>query len=128
MFSLIREGWSFSGRERDQCFLNLGSFPFATCSAVAGLDLIDDGRASAVVDWDHDGRLDLWVSARTSPAIRFLHNQGPDCGHHLSLRLIGRRCNRDAIGARGEVYFGGDQPTRRIKTLHAGDGFLAQSS
>ncbi len=48
--SMLTRGRSFSGRERNCCFLNLGSSNgdlqrFADVSAVSGLDFIDDGRA-----------------------------------------------------------------------------------
>lgn len=124
----IESGGSWSGRERNCCFLNTGTKPFADISAISGLDYKDDGRAVAVVDWDGDGDLDLWISNRTAPRLRFLRNESAAHHRRLSLRLRGTRCNRDAIGARVELHLAGGPPTRRIKTLHAGDGFLAQSS
>ena len=69
---LIREGKSISGRERHCCYLNIGNNHFADIWSVTGLDLVDDGRAVALTDWDHDGDLDMWIANRTSPAIRFL--------------------------------------------------------
>ncbi len=65
MGEMISQGASFSGRERNRCFLNTHAEKFADVSAVAGLDLIDDGRGIALVDWDHDGDLDLWLTSRT---------------------------------------------------------------
>ena len=46
--AMIKGGRSFSGRERNCCFLNTGQPRFATVSAVSGLDFADDGRALAV--------------------------------------------------------------------------------
>ena len=100
LHALIRNGHSFSGRERHCCFLNTGGRQFANVSAISGLDLVDDGRAAACVDWDQDGDLDLWLSNRTGPQVRFLRNDVPTSHHYLAVRLIGRTCNRDAIGAR----------------------------
>ncbi len=132
---MIRMGKSFSGRERHCCFLNTGGPQFADISATSGLDFADDGRAAAVVDWDHDGDLDLWVANRTAPRVRFLRNNlsdnsSSDDRHFLAIRLKGRaaQCNRDAIGARLELYLAGSKPEKRIKTLHAGNGYLSQSS
>ena len=68
---LIRSGRSFSGRERNCCFLNLGDGKsFANISAASGLDMIHDGRAVAMSDWDADGDVDLWIASRTGPRVR----------------------------------------------------------
>ncbi|MFV2068734.1 MAG: ASPIC/UnbV domain-containing protein, partial [Pirellulales bacterium] len=127
---MIKEGRSFSGRERNCCFLNLGDRRFATVSAVTGLDFPDDGRAIAVVDWDHDGDLDLWISNRNAPRLRLMRNESTAANHWLSLRLVGdgKKTNRDAIGARVEVSLAEPTAGRSVATLRAGEGFLAQSS
>lgn len=128
---LIQQGRSFSGRERNCCFLNTGGGRFADVSGAIDLDLIDDGRTLAVTDWDHDGDLDLWLANRTSPRVRMLRNDVPTSHHYLALRLIGdprKNCNRDAVGARVEVQFAGTPPRTLIRTLYAGDAFLSQSS
>jgi Flp pilus assembly protein TadD/peroxiredoxin len=133
---MVSQGRSWSGRERNCCFLNTGGSRFANISASSGLDFPDDGRAAAVVDWDQDGWLDLWVSNRNAPRLRFLRNdcrsgaEGSGANHFLALRLSGngRSTNRDAIGARVEVAGGEIQGGRLLKTLRAGEGFLAQSS
>ena len=82
----------------------------------------------ALVDWDHDGDVDLWLTNRTAPRVRFFRNDYPRRHHFLSVRLRGRSCNRDAIGARLELVMAGWGTKKRIKTIHAGDGFLGQSS
>ena len=126
---LIREGHSFSGRERNCCFLNTGRGRFADVSAASGLDFPDDGRGLAVVDWDHDGDLDFWVANRTAPSVRCLLNCTNDSQRRgfIALQLQGTRCNRDAIGARVELVIA-DESEKRIRTLRAGEGFLSQSS
>jgi thiol-disulfide isomerase/thioredoxin len=131
---MLEDGASWSGRERNCAFLNLGAGPagdvgFATISAVSGLDYLDDGRAHALVDWDRDGDEDLWTTNRTAPRIRFLRNDQAAGHHYLAVRLVGTRCNRDAIGARVEVLIG-EPPVagQLMRTLRAGEGFLAQSS
>ncbi len=131
--SFIRQGRSFSGGERNCCFLNTGSGRFANISAVSGADFDDDARALGIVDWDFDGDLDVWAVNRTGPQVRFLRNDLPpgDARHFLALKLRGTNqgapCNRDAIGARVEVYLR-DQDPPLVQTLRAGDGFLSQSS
>jgi len=151
---MIREGRSFSGNERHCCFLNTLSMPdsdgrLANISAASGLDFPDDGRAVALSDWDGDGDMDMWISNRNSPRLRFLRNDTPGDNHFLSLRLVGngKSTNRDGIGARVEVLLEESRVKRQessaeesgsgllsldsrpmIKTLRAGEGFLAQSS
>ena len=128
MGRLLAQGRSLSGRERHCCFLNTGGSRFADVSAALGLDLPDDGRAIAVVDWDQDGDLDFWISNRNAPSIRFLRNDLDAGNHFLDVRLIGESCNRDAIGTRVEVHLSDPSQTKLIKSLRAGDGFLGQSS
>jgi thiol-disulfide isomerase/thioredoxin len=92
------------------------------------LDLDDDGRAVGAVDWDRDGDLDFWITNRNSPQLRLLRNDVPSNHHYLALRLQGKTCNRDAIGARVELILSAGDVNRRIQTLRAGDAYLAQSS
>jgi len=127
---MLEQGRSFSGREPNCCFLNLRGGRFATVSAVSGLDFPDDGRAVAVVDWDQDGDLDLWISNRNAPRLRLMRNDTSRDHHFVMLRLRGngKSTNRDAIGARVEVVASGLEGRPLIRTLRAGEGFLAQSS
>jgi thiol-disulfide isomerase/thioredoxin len=127
---MMDQGRSFSSHEKKCCFLNMGNERFATISAVSGFDFPDDGRAIAIVDWDQDGYPDLWITNRNAPRLRFLHNDHPHTNHFISLYLQGNgtSTNRDAIGARVEVIAKGLNGKRLIKTLHAGEGFISQSS
>jgi len=126
--ALVRAGHSWSGNERNNCFLNMGDGRFADVSSVAGFDLSVDGRSLALVDWDHDGDLDLWMTNRTGPRLRFLRNELPSDNRHVAFQLEGRSCNRDAIGARVELHCSGEGKPPLIKTLRAGEGYLGQSS
>lgn len=125
---MLDRGVSWSGHEANCCFLNTGTGTFANVSAITGLDFLDDGRGLALVDWDRDGDLDAWTSNRTAPMLRFVRNDTPRDKHYLSVRLEGVDCNADAIGARVEVELSGQPTVRLLRTLHAGEGFLGQSS
>ncbi|MAE67016.1 MAG: hypothetical protein CMJ18_22375 [Phycisphaeraceae bacterium] len=128
-------GASWSGRERNCMYLNVGGGRFANVSFASGLDFLDDGRGVALVDWDFDGDLDIWLSSRTAPTVRFMRND-TRAGHaFLAVRLEGRQCHRDAIGARVEVVSRthGNQGSKLkiqkfLRTLRGGEGFLSQSS
>lgn len=130
LVQMVRDGKSWSGRERNVAFLNRGDGLFADVSSVSGLDHDGDGRGMAVVDWDRDGDLDLWFRDRTAPRLRLMmnrHDQADSQGSSLALRLQGRECNRDAIGAVVEVELEGGGP-RLVRSVRAGDLFLSQSS
>jgi tetratricopeptide (TPR) repeat protein len=126
---LMAAGGSLSGREANCCYLNVPGGPFANVSSLSGLDFIDDGRTINVVDWDQDGALDLWLANRTGPRLRFLRNTTSAAGRFLTLQLQGVQSNRDAIGARVELYTeSASQRPAQIRTLRAGEGYLGQSS
>lgn len=134
---MILQGRSFSGLERHCSFLNTGGQTeqaerFATISYASGLDFPDDGRALSVVDWDQDGDLDLWLSARNAPRVRLMLNDNDNDNNFVSLQLKGNgtTSNLDAIGSRIQLFFASDTDSslKHIKTLRAGEGFLSQDS
>lgn len=124
---MVLEGLSWSGYERNCVFLNTGGPRFADISGISGLEFDDDARSAALVDWDGDGRLDVWLSNRTSPRVRLMRNVIPPAGNFMDLQLVGRTCNRDAIGARVEVYVKGALKPQ-LYTLRGGEGYIAQSA
>lgn len=136
---MLLQGRSMSGNERNCCFLNTlasekSDNRFATISAASGLDFADDGQAAARVDWDHDGDIDLLLSNRNAPRIRFMRNNASPSNNFVLLQLVGngQDTNRDAVGAHVTVTLKtqdeNQTPVRLIKTLYAGDGYLTQST
>ncbi|MGJ8695177.1 MAG: ASPIC/UnbV domain-containing protein [Verrucomicrobiaceae bacterium] len=136
--SLVDAGTPWSGSERNQVFLNLGkqlgndkSTEFADISAVAGFDFPDDSRGLTSLDWDLDGDLDFLTTNRTAPRVRLFENQFPLRDRSsLSVKLIGTKVNRDAIGSRVELTITNDKKEKTLlhRTLTAGHGFLSQAS
>ena len=124
---MVQGGRSWSGRERNCAFLNLGGKSFANISSASGIDFPDDGRGAALCDWDLDGDLDLWTCNRSAPMLRFMRNDNESGHNWIAVGLEGKDCNRDAIGARVEVYLKGEE-VPLLRTLRAGDSFLSQSS
>ena len=124
--NMMREGASWSARERNRCFLGNAGESFVDVSALSGADFDQDGRAMAIVDWDLDGRLDLWTTNRNAPRVRVLRNSFETPNAFVAFWLEGKTCNRDAIGARVELHLK-DAPLL-VETLRAGGGFLSQST
>jgi hypothetical protein len=59
-------------------------------------------RGLAIGDLDNDGRLDAVVTRNDGPA-HILHNETQSENHWLTLKLVGHKSNRDAIGAEVKV-------------------------
>jgi hypothetical protein len=81
------------------------------------------GRGSAGADFDNDGDVDVLVTnLNDRPAL--LRNDTPRSGRHwLGVRLVGRRPNRDAIGALVRVEVGG---RTQVRARLSGGGYLSQ--
>ena len=122
---LIRSDNTWSGYERNVFYANNGNGTFSDASGAVGLDFVEDGRSFALADFDHDGRLEVFLKNRNAPQLRLLKNVVADLPPSISLRLRGTKSNRDAIGAVITLSTG---ENRQIRTLQAGSGFLSQHS
>ena len=78
---------------------------FVERSVEAGVASMTKGRGASLVDLDRDGRLDLVVVNRGSPAEIF-HNRSETAGSWLQVRLEQSGPNRNGIGAWVEVSDG----------------------
>jgi tetratricopeptide (TPR) repeat protein len=122
---LIRSDGSWSGYERNVFYANNRDGTFSDVSAVVGLDFVEDGRAFALADFDHDGRLEMFLKNRNAPQLRILKNGMQELPPSIAFRLQGTKSNRDAIGASVTIETGSGRQTRM---LQAGSGFLSQNS
>jgi tetratricopeptide (TPR) repeat protein/peroxiredoxin len=122
---LIRSDGSWSGYERNVFYANNRDGTFSDVSAVVGLDFLEDGRAFALADFDHDGRQEVFLKNRNAPQLRVLKNVMHELPPAISFRLRGTKSNHDAIGAVVTIESASGRQTR---TLQAGSGFLSQSS
>jgi Flp pilus assembly protein TadD/peroxiredoxin len=122
---LIRSDWTWAGYQRNVFYVNNRDGTFTEAAGAAGLDFIDDSRAFALADFDHDGRLEVFLKNRTGPQLRILRNVAEGLGASISFRLRGTKSNRDALGAWIIVDCG---HLHQTKILQAGSGFCSQHS
>ena len=99
----IEEFESAVYRQPNALFRNVGG-KFEDVSATAGEDFrtARANRGVGVADFDRDGRLDA-VIRELGERPRLLHNVSAGTNGWLSLRLVGKRSNRDGIGTRIRV-------------------------
>src|SRR5271157_3513774 len=132
---LIRADGTWSGYERNIFYANNGDGTFSDVSGVVGLDFLEDGRAFALADFDHDGRQEVFLKNRNGPQLRLLKNVMETLPPSIAFRLRGTKSNRDAIGAVVTVETERGRQTRSLqvrtlqsRSLQAGSGFLSQHS
>jgi len=116
-------------RQPAQLFWNRGSARGQGFAPVtpekAGPDLFKPivGRGLAFADIDGDGDLDVVMTQIAGPPLLLRNDQKP--GHHwLRLKLVGRKSNRDAIGAWVKVRVGSQVLSRQVMPTRS---YLSQS-
>jgi hypothetical protein len=86
-----------TAKQSNQVLANLGNGKFVALSSGAlGHSALHRGAAFA--DFDGDGRIDVALTRIGEPAA-LLRNTSPAGNHWLSVRLRGRKSNRDGLGA-----------------------------
>ena len=105
-------------------FGGLGEGKFVDASRTAGavLDVKTVARGACFADYDNDGRVDAFV-VNLGARGTLVHNVSTTSKHWITVKLKGRKSNRDGIGARVQVVSGaGKQTAERV----AGSGYLSQ--
>jgi hypothetical protein len=113
-------------RERNFVFRNVGGGRFVESGALLGEALAKDNvaRGAAAGDYDLDGDLDVLVT-RCGEGALLLRNDGGNEKASLTVALVGRTSNRDAVGARVTARVGDRAQIREVKT---GVSYLSQGS
>ncbi|GAA4467057.1 FG-GAP-like repeat-containing protein [Novipirellula rosea] len=96
---------------------------FTDFAADEYLGKVHAGRALWTIDANRDGRCDLVVTHQTEP-VALLVNRTVTKHHWIAVRLVGRHCARDAIGAVITLRQG-NQSWRKVLT--SGDGYLCSN-
>jgi len=107
-----------------QLFLNMrNGFRDIAADVGGGFDQPKVGRGLAYADFDRDGDLDLLLTTNNGPAYLYRNDQLAG-NHSIRFRLVGTKSNRDAIGARVQLFAGGLTQSRLVK---GGSSYLSQS-
>jgi hypothetical protein len=81
-------------------------------------------RGTAVADFNGDGKLDIVVTALSSPAEIWM-NDSPGTSHWVDISLEGTKSNRNGIGARIKLTSGGKAQYNHMTTA---SGYASSSS
>ena len=106
-------------------YKNLGNGRFKDVSATMGPGITArfSSRGAAFGDYDNDGGMDVLIlNMNDLPSL--LHNAGGNKQNWIKLKLIGKICNRTAIGARVRVITG---KHIQIDEVHSGTSVMSQS-
>jgi len=103
-------------RQQNLLFRNDGDGRFTDVSNDSGPGLLQvrASRGTAVGDYDDDGDMDLLV-VNENDVPTLLRNDGGNARGWLKVRLVGTRSNRDAIGARVQVWIGERSLLREVR-------------
>ncbi len=105
--------------ERKQLFQNLGNGRFRDVTDEVGGSLLTEksSRGVAFGDYDNDGDIDILIT-NLNGRPQLLRNDGGNRNHWVTVKLVGTKSNRDAIGARISLEAGGRRQTAEVR----GDG------
>jgi hypothetical protein len=111
----------------NRMFKNVAGRRFAEITACSATGHLQKGHAVACGDWDRDGNVDIFIEMGGIANGDKYHNvlfQNP--GHDnqwLTVKLVGRKTNRPAIGARIKVVTAGDEPLTIHRHVTSGSSF-----
>jgi hypothetical protein len=108
---------------------NVAGSRFAEITASAGTGNLQKGHGVSFADWDRDGDVDIFIELGGAfPGDRY-HNilfQNPGQGNHwLTVKLVGKKTNRPAVGARLKVVTSGDHPMTIHRHVSSGSSWGA---
>jgi enediyne biosynthesis protein E4 len=113
-------------RQRKLLYRNRRDGTFEEIAASLGPALLERraSRGAAFGDYDEDGDLDVMVNDLDGPPMLLRNDGGSRLGHWISLRLIGTKSNRNAVGAK--VWLTAGQMTQ-VDEIHSGDSYISHS-
>ena len=123
---------SFATLVPNRMFKNVGGSRFAEITGTTGTGHLQKGHGVACGDWDRDGDVDLFVETGGAVNGDKFHDvlfQNPGQGNHwLTVKLVGKKTNRAAIGARIKVVTAGREAADRPPARLLGQQLRGQSA
>ena len=120
-------GLSFGYLVPNRMLRNVEGQRFADISASSRTAHLQKGHGVACGDWDRDGDVDLFVEMGGGVNGDRYHNllfENPGQGNHwLTVKLVGKKTNRAAIGARIKVVTAGEKPMTIHRHVTSGSSF-----
>lgn len=112
-------------RQINSLFHNESNGKFVEVSKFSGngFETAHVGRGVAFADFDNDGFTDV-VVANNGDSPLLLHNSGNNGNNFLTLKLVGNKSNRDAMGARVRVV---GSSVSQLREIAGGGSYLSQS-
>src|SRR5260370_27666939 len=115
----------------NRLFKNVQGKRFADITTSSGTGHLQKGHAVACGDWDRDGNVDVFEQiGGATPGDSFrnvlFQNPGHD-NHWITVKLIGKKTNRAAIGARIKLNVPGDGPNTIYRHVTSGSSFGANA-
>jgi hypothetical protein len=113
----------------NRMFRNVAGRRFSEITATSGTGNLQKGHGVSCGDYDRDGDLDLFVEMGGAvPGDRYhnilFRNPGQK-NHRLTVKLVGRKTNRAAIGARIKVVTAGPDPLTMHRHVSSGSSWGA---
>ena len=111
--------------QEDQLFENVGDGKFKDVSVERGKYFEEEkvGRGACFGDYDNDGDIDVYVVNLDDYGVLLRNDHGNE-NNWITLKLVGSKSNRDAIGARIKIVAGGKEQIAQRKSA---SGYLSQS-
>jgi hypothetical protein len=115
----------------NRMFRNLGGKRFVEITGSSGTGHLQKGHGVACGDWDRDGNVDIAIELGGATPGDQYHNvlfQNPGQGNNsITVKLVGKKSNRAAIGARIKVVTAGEHPQTVFRNVTSGSSFGANA-
>ena len=113
----------------NRMFKNVDGKRFADITASSGTGNLQKGHGVSCADWDRDGDLDIFIEMGGVTNGDKYHNilfQNPGQGNNwLTVKLVGKKSNRAAIGARIKAVTAGEKPLTIHRHVSSGSSWGA---